>query len=157
MNWYLYLRLVTNTIEKISRIIESLKPDKKVKVILMSSSGCSNRDIPEKPPLSQKIVISILRQLLPPHIDNEQAADFLRTRIGQGHLFIEWVAVRPDMLTDETKISEYSIHQSPTRNAIFNSGASSRINVANFMASLATDTKLWDVWKGKMPIVYNDV
>ncbi len=149
-------RLVTDTIEKVSRVIELLKPDKKVKVILMNTTGNSNRDVPEKPPLSQRFVISILRQLLPPHVDNEQAADFLRTRIGQSHSFIEWAAVRPDSLTDEVKVSKYEIHQSPTRNAIFNSGPTSRINVANFMADLATDLTLWDLWSGKMPVIYND-
>jgi hypothetical protein len=150
-------RLVTNTIEKISRVIELLKPDNKVKVILMNTTGNSNRDIPEKPPLSQRCVISILRLLLPPHVDNEQASDFLRTYIGQSHLYIEWVAVRPDRLTDESEVSEYEIHQSPTRNAIFDSGSSSRINVANFMANLATDPELWDMWRGKMPVLYNCV
>ena len=75
-------RLVTNTIDKVCRVIESLKPDKKVKVILMNTTGNSNRDIPERPPLSQRLVISILRLLLPPHVDNEQAADFLRTGVG---------------------------------------------------------------------------
>ena len=149
-------RLVTNTIEKVSRVIESMKPDKKVKVILMNTTGNSNRDIPEKPPLSQRFVISILRLLLPPHIDNEQAADFLRTCVGQSHLFIEWAVVRPDGLSDEVEVSEYEIHQSPTRNVIFDAGSSSRINVANFMASLATDSELWDVWRGKMPVIYND-
>jgi hypothetical protein len=149
-------RLVTDTIEKVSRVIELLKPDKKVKVILMNTTGNSNRDIPEKPPLSQRFVISIIRLLLPPHVDNEQASDFLRTCIGQSHLFIEWVAVRPDSLTDEVEVSEYEIHQSPTRNAIFDAGSSSRINVANFMANLATDSALWNLWKGKMPVIYND-
>jgi hypothetical protein len=149
-------RLVTDTIEKVSRVIELLKPDKKVKVILMNTTGNSNRDIPEKPPLSQRFVISIIRLLLPPHVDNEQASDFLRTCIGQSHLFIEWVAVRPDSLTDEVEVSEYEIHQSPTRNAIFDAGSSSRINVANFMANLATDSALWNLWRGKMPVIYND-
>ena len=150
-------RLVTDTIEKVCRVLESLKPDKKVKVVLMNTTGNSNRDIPEKPPLSQRFVISILRLLLPPHVDNEQAADFLRTRIGQSHLFVEWVAVRPDSLTDEVEVSDYGIHQSPTRNAIFDAGSSSRTNVANFMASLVTDTDLWEVWRGKMPVIYNNV
>lgn len=149
-------RLVTNTIDKVCRVIESLKPDKKVKVILMNTTGNSNRDIPEKPPLSQRFVISILRQLLPPHVDNEQAADFLRTDIGQSHLCIEWVAVRPDGLTDEAEVSEYEIHPSPTRNAIFDAGSCSRINVANFMANLATDPELWDAWRGEMPVIYNN-
>ena len=149
-------RLVTDTIIKVSRVIESLEPDKKVKVILMNTTGNSNRDIPEKPPLSQRSVISILRLLLPPHVDNEQAADFLRTYIGQSHSYIEWAAVRPDSLTNEVEVSEYEIHESPTRNAIFDAGSSSRINVANFMANLATKSELWDVWRGKMPVIYND-
>jgi nucleoside-diphosphate-sugar epimerase len=148
-------RLVTNTIEKLTRVIETLRPDKKVKVILMNTTGNSNRDIPEKPPLSQRFVISILRLLLPPHVDNEQAADFLRTYVGQSHLYIEWAAVRPDGLTDEVEVSEYKIHPSPIRNAIFDAGSSSRINVANFMANLATDSELWATWRGKMPVIYN--
>jgi len=149
-------RLVTNTIEQVSRVIELLKPNKKVKVILLNTTGNANRDIPEKPPLSQRFVILILRLLLPPHVDNEQAADFLRACVGQSHLFIEWVAVRPDGLTDEIEVSEYEIHPSPTRNAIFDAGSSSRINVANFMANLSTDPELWNAWRGKMPVIYND-
>ena len=149
-------RLVTDTVKKVSRIVESLESDKKVKIILMNTSGNSNRDIPENPPLSQKLVILVLRLLLPPHVDNEQAADFLRVHIGQNHDFIEWVAVRPDSLTNETKGSKYVIHASPTRNAIFDSAPSSRINVANFMANLASNSDLWAAWKGKMPVIYND-
>ncbi len=149
-------RLVTDSIEKMSRVIDSLKPTRKVKIVLMNTTGNSNRDIPEKPPLSQRIVISTLRLALPPHVDNEQAADFLRTSIGQNHSFIEWVAVRPDSLTDDAAVTEYHLCQSPTRNVIFNAGSSSRVNVARFMANLATDPELWDVWKGKMPVIYND-
>ena len=149
-------RLVADTIKKVSRAIESLEPDKKIKIILMNTTGNSNRDIPEKPPLSQKLVISVLRLLLPPHVDNEQAADFLRTCIGQDHQFIEWVAVRPDSLTNEKEVSKYKTYTSPTRNAIFDSAPTSRINVSNFMANLATDSDLWNVWKGKMPVIYND-
>lgn len=149
-------RLVTDSIRKLSRIIESLQFNKKVKIVLMNTTGNSNRDYPEIPPLSQRIVISILRVLLPPHADNEQAADFLRTQIGQNHPSIEWTAVRPDGLTNHTTVTDYSIHASPTRNAIFDAGSTSRINVANFMVNLATDLDLWDEWKGKMPVIYND-
>jgi putative NADH-flavin reductase len=149
-------RLVTDTIKKVSRVIESLEPDQKVKIILMNTSGNSNRDIPENPPLSQKLVISVLRLLLPPHVDNEQAADFLRIHIGQNHECIDWVAVRPDSLTNEIKGSNYKIHASPTRNAIFDSAPTSRINVANFMANLASNSDLWAAWRGKMPVIYND-
>ncbi len=150
-------RLVTDAVRKLSRLVESLQSDRKVKIILMNTTGNSNRDYPEIPPLSQRIVVLILRILLPPHADNEQAADFLRTQIGQNHPWIEWVAVRPDGLTNHTNVTDYSIHPSPTRNAIFDAGSTSRMNVANFMANLATDLDLWEKWKGKMPVIYNDI
>jgi len=149
-------RLVTDTIRKIITAVLDLESDKKTKIILMNTTGNSNRDIPEKPPLSQRLVISILRFLLPPHLDNEQAADYLRTCVGQDHPHIEWVVVRPDSLTNESQVSKYIVVPSPTRNAIFDSAPTSRENVANFMANLATDSDLWSFWKGQMPVIYND-
>jgi hypothetical protein len=103
----------------------------------------------------QKCVIGLLRLLLPPHLDNEKAADYLRTKVGQNNQFIEWVAVRPDGLVDENEVSDYEIHPSPTRSAIFNAGKISRINVGHFMASLISDEHLWNKWKGQMPVIYN--
>ena len=66
-----------------TKSIEAVHADSKVKVVLMNTTGNSNRDIPETPPFSQRFIISILRWLLPPHVDNESAADFLRLHIGQ--------------------------------------------------------------------------
>ena len=85
----------------------------------------------------------------------EEAADFLRTKIGQDDNIIEWVAVRPDGLVDEEEVTEYEIHPSPTRSAIFNDGKVSRVNVAAFMNKLITDQNLWEKWKGQMPVIYN--
>ncbi len=148
--------LVTNSIKNIAQAIEGLRQDRQVKFILMNTTGNSNRDIQEKPPLSQRIVISILRQVLPPHVDNEKAADYLRLNVGQGHKWIEWVAVRPDSLIDLESVSEYHLSESPTRNAIFDSGPTSRINVANFMSRLLFENGLWHEWKGRMPVIYNN-
>ena len=147
--------LVTNAVEKISNTIESTKPKHKIKFILMSSSGVSNHDISEKPPFSQRLVISIIRCFVPPHTDNEKAADFLQHRIGQNHSSIEWVAVRPDSLTNEDKVRDYDVCPSPTSNVIFNSGSSSRINIANFMSNFVQESTLWEKWKGRMPVLYN--
>ena len=97
----------------------------------------------------------MLRLLLPPHVDNEKAADYLRTQIGQNNESIDWVAVRPDGLINEDNVSNYEIYPSPTRSAIFNAGKVSRINVAHFMASLITDDNLWSNWKGQMPVIYS--
>lgn len=100
-------------------------------------------------------MIWLLRALLPPHLDNERAADYLRTRVGQDDGAIEWAAVRPESLTDESEVTEYKISPSPTQSAIFGDGTTSRINVAKFMADLITDDRVWSEWKGSMPLIYN--
>ena len=148
-------RLVKDTIEKVVDAIELINPSEPIKIILMNTTGNANRDIPEVPPLSQRIVVSMVRALLPPHVDNEQAAEFLRVEVGQHHHQAEWVVVRPDGLIDESNLSHYQIVESPTRNVIFDAGKTSRINVADFMSSLATEKTLWQQWKGKMPVIYN--
>jgi len=147
--------LVTDAIEKICRSMESIKNDKKFKLILMSITGNSNRDLAEKPPLSQRWVISILKLLLPAHVDNEKAADFLRLQIGQNHESIEWAVVRPDSLIDDEEVTNYKLLASPIRSVRFDAGSTGRINVANVMSRLITEEVLWNQWKGKMPVIYN--
>ena len=68
---------------------------------------------------------------------------------------IEWVAVRPDSLTNEDKVTEYELYSSPIRSAIFDAGKTSRINVGHFMADLITENDIWRKWKGQMPVIYN--
>ena len=148
-------RLVTDAVKKVTSAIESISPNNKIRIILMNTTGNSNRDIPEKPPFSQRLIISLLRLLLPPHVDNEKAADFLRVQVGQNNNHIEWVAVRPDGLINEDSVTQYDTHTSPTRNAIFDAGSISRINVADFMSELAVNSELWNKWKGQMPVIYN--
>ncbi len=148
-------RLVTDAIKKVVKANESINANNKIKIILMNTTGNSNRDIPEKPPYSQRFVISLLRLLLPPHVDNEKAADFLRLQVGQNNNNTEWAAVRPDGLINEDKVSQYNINASPIRNVIFDAGSTSRINVADFMSDLVINSEIWNEWKGKMPVIYN--
>lgn len=112
-------------------------------------------DISEHISFGQKCVIGLLRLFLPPHVDNERASDYLRTEIGQNSEVIEWAAVRPDNLIDESKVTDYEVHSSPIRSAIFDPGVTSRINVGNFIADLITNDETWNKWKGKMPVIYN--
>lgn len=147
--------LVSNTVQRLCTVINRAAPVKPIKFVLMNTTGKSNRDIPEKVSCAQACVISLLRWLLPPHLDNENAADYLRTEVGQQHKKIGWVIVRPDGLIDENEVSEYSLHPSPTRSAIFDAGQTSRINVAHFMAQLVVDEQLWQQWRGQMPVIYN--
>jgi hypothetical protein len=121
----------------------------------MNTAGNSNRDLNEPVSFRERSVIGILRLTLPPHADNEKAADYLRVKIGQNNPYIEWAAVRPDTLINEDSVIEYSVHASLISSAIFNPGQTSRINVGHFMARLIIDDEIWKKWKGQMPVIYN--
>lgn len=148
-------RLVTDATRRMCDAIRANEPTEHVKFVLMNTAGNSNRDLDERISFGQKCVMSLLRLLLPPHVDNEKAADYLRTKVGQNDPMIEWSAVRPDGLIDEIQVTEYDIHKSPTRSAIFDAGTTSRINVAHFMANLIDSSNIWKMWQGQMPVIYN--
>ena len=121
----------------------------------MNTAGNRNRDLHEPISFGQRCVIRLLRLLLPPHVDNEKAADYLRINIGQNDESIAWCAVRPDNLINDDKVTEYEVYSSPKRSAIFDPGVTSRVNVGCFMADLITDDEVWNKWKGQMPVIYN--
>ncbi|MCA9016166.1 MAG: SDR family oxidoreductase [Planctomycetaceae bacterium] len=149
--------LVTDTVRRLCEAIQATHSGQPAKFVLMNTAGNSNRDLQEPVSFAQQCVIGLLRLLVPPHPDNEKAADYLRTQVGQNNPAIEWAAVRPDALQNESEVTEYELHPSPTRSAIFNSGKTSRINVAHFMAELVTNQETWHQWKGQMPVIYNKV
>ena len=148
-------RLVTDATRRVCEVVKATDPQTPVRFVLMNSAGNRNRDLNERVSLGQRCVIGLFRLLLPPHADNEHAADYLRTELGRRDEGIEWVAVRPDSLIDEEAVSRYEVHPSPTRSAIFNPGSISRINVAHFMAELIADDPTWRRWVGRMPVIYN--
>lgn len=149
-------RLVTNASRRICEALREGERNRPAKFVLMNTTGNRNRDLAEEISFAQKGVISLLRLLLPPHLDNELAADYLRLKVGREDPRIGWVAVRPDGLVDAEVVSEYSLHPSPIRSAIFDAGSTSRINVAHFMADLITDPDVWSRWQGQMPVIYNE-
>jgi nucleoside-diphosphate-sugar epimerase len=147
--------LVSEATRRLCGAIEANKPEGPVRFVLMNTASNNNRDIPERISFAQKCVIGLIRLLVPPQLDNERAADYLRTKIGQNDGIIEWVAVRPVTLIDESGVTEYDVYASPIRSTIFNAGKTSRINVGHFMADLITDDNIWNQWKGQMPVIYN--
>jgi len=147
--------LVTKSIKNLCQAVIKSKKEN-VKLVLMNTSGNTNRDINEKVSLSQRCVVSLVRFLVPPHADNENAADYLRIEIGQDNKSIQWVIVRPDSLVNEDVVSLYENFSSPTRSAIFNAGKTSRINVADFMSRLIREKELFNKWQGQMPLIYNE-
>lgn len=148
-------RLVTESVRCVYKAVKRNAAATPVKFVLMNTTGNSNRDIPERVSFAQTCVIALLRLLLPPHVDNEQAADFLRLEVRPGNQYLEWVTVRPDALTNEEEVSQYQVYPSPLRSAIFDAGKTSRINVGHFMAELITRDDLWNQWRGQMPVIYN--
>ena len=148
-------RLVTDATRRLCDAIRANAPDGRTKFVLMNTTGNSNRDLDEPISFAQKLVIGLLRLLLPPHVDNEQAADYLRSEIGQNNKLIEWSAVRPASLVDEQVVTSYETYVSPIRSAIFDSDQTSRINVGHFMADLITEKAVWQEWHGQMPVIYN--
>ena len=148
-------KLVTDAVRRLCEAIRVNEPEKPVKFVLMNSAGNSNRDLNEPLSFTQRSVIGLLRLLLPPHVDNEQAADYLRSKIGPKDKLIGWAVVRPDNLIDEDEVTPYEVHPSPTRSAMFDPGQTSRINVGHFMADLITEDAIWQTWQGQMPVIYN--
>lgn len=148
-------KLVTEAAELISRAIIKCSKENPVKFVLMNTVANRNNDLKEHTSFIEKVIMKLISILLPPQNDNETAAEYLRFNFGGNNPYIEWTVVRPDSLTNEDEVSEYSLHESPVRSGLFNPGKTSRINVGNFMARLITEEDLWNKWKGKMPVIYN--
>lgn len=133
------------------------------KLIVMSTTACLNPDLrldnngkqSEKFSITETLIMSIMRALLPPQRDNEKTVKLLKEFQHSKKSVIEWVAVRPDTLTDAENVSEFAVFENIQRSPIFNAGKTSRINVAKFMRELITDNRLWETWKFKMPVIYN--
>ena len=148
-------RLVAEATRRLCNAVKANNPAKPVKFVLMNTAGNSNRDLQEPISFGERSILGLLRLLLPPHVDNEKASDYLRINIGQNDKAIEWVVVRPDTLINEENVTGYETHPSPIRSALFNPGKTSRINVGHFMADILTNDNLWNKWKGQMPVIYN--
>jgi len=105
--------LVADAVRLICDSIENNSPTRAIKFVLMNTVVNRNRDLDEPVSFGHRIIIGILRLLLPPHTDNEEAADFLRVKVGKKNKNTQWVAVRPDTLIDRDEVSEYEIYPSP--------------------------------------------
>ena len=130
--------------------IESLK--RPTKFVLHSSAGVDNPN--GKDPrrgLGERLVLSLIRVLAPPHYDNECAANFLETRATQPNDLVDWCVVRPDDLI-QGEVSEYRLSET-LLNGLFDAKVTTRRNVADFMCRLVTEEECWQQWRGKMPMI----
>jgi nucleoside-diphosphate-sugar epimerase len=146
--------LVAQATRRLCRSIEVRQPSAPVKFILLSSVSVNHPGgLDTRRRGFEKAVVRMLRVLVPPSKDNQQAADFLFQSIGAAHPFVQWVAVRPDTLV-EGGVSDYTLQENLV-SSLFRPDQTSMSNVAHFMGELTADPKIWDAWKGRLPVIIN--
>lgn len=146
-------KLCTDATRRLCCSIETNCPAERTKFILMNTVGVTNSEMNEKRNWYERGLLFLLRHLLPPHSDNEMAAEHLQRNIGRDNQYVGWCSVRPDSLID-TEVSSYDIVGSPVT-GILTGRPTSRANVAHFMAELIEDEELWTTWQFKMPVIMN--
>jgi nucleoside-diphosphate-sugar epimerase len=146
--------LVTQATTRLCRAIEAEQPAAPTRFILMSSVSVNRSGgLDTRRGQLEKAIVAVLRGVVPPAKDNQSAADFLRTDIGEDNPFIEWAAVRPDTLLDGD-VSEYTLHEGLV-SSLAKPDSTNMANVAHYMCELAIDPEVWEDWKGKLPVVVN--
>ena len=119
----------------------------------MNTVGVPNPALAETRGWFERGVLSLLRWFIPPHSDNETAAQHLYETLGRQSEYLEWCSVRPDSLING-EVSLYEVTVSPVT-GLFSGRPTTRSNVARFMTQLLEDEALWNTWKFKMPVIMN--
>ena len=145
--------LCTEATRRLCNAIEANTPSKPTKFILMNTVGVPNPELNENRQWFERVLLKTLHYTIPPHRDNETAAEHLMSNVGKHNRSVEWCSVRPDSLIN-AEVSPYEISNSPIT-GVFTGRPTSRANVANFMMELIEDAILWDTWKFKMPVITN--
>ena len=146
-------KLCTLATQRLCHAIEANKPARATKFVLMNTVGVHNPDLGERRTWFENALLGTLRYTVPPHSDNETAASYLHSVVGNKNGSIEWCIVRPDSLIN-AEHSQYDIEESPTT-GIFSGRPTARSNVAHFMAELIENESLWSDWKFRMPVIMN--
>ena len=146
--------LVTSATIRLCRSLESLRPPTPVKFILMSSVSVNRpQRLDARRSAFERALLWLIRCLVPPAKDNQQAAEFFLNVLGTSNGFIQWVAVRPDSL-QEGDVSDYTVHDGIS-NRILSPGRTNMANVAHFMCQLVCNRETWDRWKFELPVITN--
>jgi nucleoside-diphosphate-sugar epimerase len=144
--------LVQRSIRRVHEAIEAKPHAAPVRLILMSSVSVN---LPERADTRRGTVerayLGALRAVLPPARDNQRAADLLAREVGPDDPNLQWVAVRPDTLT-EGDVSAYDVHETLVA-SIVRPDRTRMSQVAHFMCELATDDTAWHRWRGRMPVI----
>ena len=138
-------RLVKTAVTRLTKTMPS-----SAKFILMGSDGVSMLgDDPRS--RTERVILFLLRNLLPPHADNEETAAYVWSLREQP----EWCIVRPTDLQDGEP-QKYVLHSKSPPGGLFGSGIVTRATVAKFMVNLLADASLWNTYKFKAPVIRDD-
>jgi hypothetical protein len=146
-------KLCTDATRNLCNALEKDSLPKPTKFILMNTVGVQNPDLEENRNWFERGLLTLLHHILPPHRDNETAAEYLHNTVGKENKSIEWCCVRPDSLIN-AEVSPYDITESPAT-GILNGRPTTRSNVAHFMTELIENEELWSTWKFRMPVIMN--
>lgn len=144
--------LVERSLRRVRDAVEARPPQTPVRLILMSSVSVNRPEHADARRRSgERAYLAVLRVVLPPVRDNQRAADFLACEVGADDAHLQWVAVRPDTLTDGD-VGEYVVHDTLVASIV--KPDRTRISqVAHLMCELATDDTTWQRWRSGMPVL----
>jgi nucleoside-diphosphate-sugar epimerase len=146
--------LVTRAATRLCQAIAVVRPAKPVKFILMSSVSVNRPGgLDTRRGSFERVIVWLLRGLLPPANDNQKAADYLCTSVGMDSPFVQWAVVRPGTLL-EGDVSEYARHEGLI-SSLARPDSTNMANVAHFMCELAENPAAWNDWAGKLPVIVN--
>lgn len=123
-----------------------------LRVILMSSVSVNpvgRRE--ERRTRLERIVLAILRTIVPPAGDNQRAADLIAAASRDAGSNAVGVVVRPDTLA-EGAATPYEVHETLVA-SLFRARTTRMANVARFLADLALDDDVWARRRGTMPVI----
>ena len=135
-------RLVKEAVQKLT-----IAMPQDSKFILMGTDAVR---LPEEPERSfkERAVIGLLRLMLPPHVDNEEASSYLNSKND-----VDWVIVRPTNLVDEDQpTGNYDIFER-SEGPLFGEETVSRANVAHFMVELITNPSTFAKYNHGNPLI----
>jgi nucleoside-diphosphate-sugar epimerase len=147
--------LCTEATRRLCNAIGENGPPRTTKFILMNTVGVQNPNLEEKRTWYERALLTLLHHFLPPHRDNETAAEHLHKSVGNHNRHIEWCCIRPDSLID-AEVSPYDVEESPCT-GIFTGRPTTRSNVAHFMIELIENAELWNTWKFRAPVIMNAI
>jgi hypothetical protein len=135
-------RLVRYSVQRLTGAMPS-----SANFILVGSDGVGHPD-DDRRSFVERVVLFLLRNLVPPHADNEEtAANLLQKKTP------EWCVVQPTDLQDEAP-SKYALYAKPP-GSLFGPRIATRSSMAKFMVDLIDTPETWSQYKFQMPVLHD--